>query len=174
MQCKPVSWECWQIIKIFWLLPLSPTDETACTWQSHLRPGCRLHAISFLDVVLTPLATYGHYSGLYSSDQGRLNHLKGLWSWPLLWTPYHTHEPGMGSLHQHEHEQMVQKTRTNRTKNTNKWARECEWTGQGTQTNGAENVNEGDRERVRFLHFINVLTDHNRTLTRYILISRVF
>ena len=40
-------------------------DKTACTQQPHLRPGCCLHAVSSLDIVvargpLTPLAMYGH------------------------------------------------------------------------------------------------------------------
>ena len=51
------------------------TDETACTRQPRLRPGCHLHAVSSLDVVvthspLTPLAAYGHLDALLD---GRLD-----------------------------------------------------------------------------------------------------
>ena len=45
------------------------TDETACTRQPRLRPGCRLHAVFSLDIIvmhgpLTPLAVYGHLDAL--------------------------------------------------------------------------------------------------------------
>ena len=139
---SPGSRACWQIAKFFWPLPPPPTDETACTRQPCLRPGCCLHAISFSDVVLTPLATYGHYIGLYSSDQGRLHHLKGLWSWPPPRTPYRNHEPGIGSLCEHEREWMGQKMQTNGTENVNEWDREHKRMGQRIWMKGTENVNK--------------------------------
>ena len=62
--------------------------ETACTQQPHLRPGCHLHAVSSLYVVvacgpLTPwlcMAMYSPKTALHHSDQGhpRYHHLKGL------------------------------------------------------------------------------------------------
>ena len=69
-------------------------------------------------------------------------HLKGLWSWPPLQTPYHTHKPGMGSLCEHENERMGQKTQTNGTENANDWDREHERMGQKMRMNGTEHVNE--------------------------------
>ena len=39
---------------------------------------------------------------------------------------------------------------------------------------GKQMMRARGQKSVRFLHFINVLTDHNRTLTRYILILMVF
>ena len=86
-------------------------DEAVCTWQPCLRPGYHLHAVSSLYVVvacgpLTLLAMYSHNS----SDRGHPGypHLKGLWSWPPPWTPYHPWAV-MGSLCEHEHEQMGQR-----------------------------------------------------------------
>ena len=68
-------------------------DETACTWQPCLRPGCCLNTISSSGVVtrspLTPLAMYSH---IFRFRPGwahpRHHHLKGSWSWPPLWTLY--------------------------------------------------------------------------------------
>ena len=131
MQCEPGSRACWQIIKIFWPLPPPPADKTACTQQPCLRPGCCLHAISFSDVVLTPLATSGHYSGLYSSDQGRLHHLMGSWSWPPL-------QPLIAPMSLAWAHYM--------SMNMNEWDKKCEWMGQRMQMNGTGNMNERGRE----------------------------
>ena len=62
-----------------------PADETACTRQPRLRPGCRLHAVSssYVVVVCGPLtpwlhtAMYSPRTALHYSDQGhpRYRHL---------------------------------------------------------------------------------------------------
>ena len=93
-------------------------DEAACTRQPRLRPGYRLHAVSSLDVIacgpLTPLATYGTYSGLYPSDQDALtpgtiilsDRVPGLHREPVI-----AHEPSMSSLRERECKQDRERDR---------------------------------------------------------------
>ena len=92
-----------------------------------LSPLCMLllHVALLLFWLCT--ATYSHSSRNplhYSSDQGHPGypHLKGLWSWPPPWTPYHPWAV-MGSLCEREHEQMGQRMRL--------WTREGARLGRG-------------------------------------------
>ena len=67
--------------KIFLAAPLTASttsaDETVCTRQPRLRPGCCLHTVSSLYVIvvhgpLTPLAMYGHLDALLDGPTFRL------------------------------------------------------------------------------------------------------
>ena len=101
---SPGSRAYWQITNFFWLLPSPPADETACTQQPHLTPGCCLHTVSSSYVIvacspLTPLlcTVTIQVCTQTRASHPRYHHLKGLWSWPPPWTLI-AHKPIMGSL----------------------------------------------------------------------------
>ena len=66
----------WQITNFFWLLPPTPADETACTQQLHLRPGCCLHAVSSMYVVVAcgPLTPWLRMVTIQVCTQTRASH----------------------------------------------------------------------------------------------------
>ena len=74
---SPGSRAYWQITNFFWLLPPPPADETACTWQPHLRPGCCLHAVSSLYAIIVrgPLTPWLHTVTIQVCTQTRASHL---------------------------------------------------------------------------------------------------
>ena len=115
-------------------------DETACTRQPRLRPGCRLYAVSSLDIVvargpLTPLATYSCLSQTplhYPSDQDGFTPgtvilrdcNPGLCCKCLI-----AHEPVMGSLCECEHKWEREHDCKQERECNCEWERKCdrEW-----------------------------------------------